>query len=137
MANEDCLFCKIVAGDMPSDKLAEDDRSIAFNDISPQAPTHVLVVPKRHIGSLDKASKEDGELLGHLLLRAAEIARADDQHAGGFQAALPFHRKFGHDQVTTIAPDFIICQIAELLDYGFHTFYPCNCPMSLSKSATP
>ena len=75
MGKEDCLFCKIVAGEIPSDKVAEDDRSIAFNDISPQAPTHVLVVPKDHIDSLDKAREEQGELIGHLLLRAAEIAR--------------------------------------------------------------
>ncbi|HSI88989.1 MAG TPA: histidine triad nucleotide-binding protein [Pyrinomonadaceae bacterium] len=88
MANEDCLFCKIVAGDIPSEKIAEDDRSIAFNDISPQAPTHVLVVPKQHIESLDKASKKDRELLGHLLIKAAEIAREKGFAEDGYRVVI-------------------------------------------------
>lgn len=72
---EDCIFCKIVAGTIPSTKVFEDDACLAFNDLSPQAPTHVLIVPKNHIDSLDKANIGDGETLGHLMLTAAEIAR--------------------------------------------------------------
>jgi len=82
MTSADCLFCKIVAGQIPSSKVYEDDVCFAFNDISPQAPTHVLIVPRDHIDSLDKASEKDAPVLGHMLLTAAEIARergfADD-----------------------------------------------------------
>ena len=82
MSSADCLFCKIIAGDIPSSKVSEDDVCFAFNDISPQAPTHILIVPRKHVDSLDKAAEADSEMLGHLMLTAAEIARdkgfADD-----------------------------------------------------------
>jgi histidine triad (HIT) family protein len=82
MGSADCLFCKIVAGDIPSSKVYEDDDLFAFDDITPQAPTHVLIVPRKHIDSLDKATAPDQELLGKLMLAAADIARekgfADD-----------------------------------------------------------
>jgi histidine triad (HIT) family protein len=71
----DCLFCKIVEGEIPSNKVYEDELVYAFHDIDPKAPTHVLVVPKRHIASLDAAGEEDRELLGRLLLTAGRIAR--------------------------------------------------------------
>ena len=70
-----CLFCKIVNGSIPSSRVYEDEDCIAFADINPQAPTHLLVVPRKHIGSLADASQADTELLGYLLARAAEIAR--------------------------------------------------------------
>lgn len=80
--DEDCLFCKIVAGEIPCAKVYEDEICLAFNDISPEAPTHVLIVPRVHFASLDKAGKDQKGTLGHLLLTAAEIARekgfADD-----------------------------------------------------------
>jgi histidine triad (HIT) family protein len=71
----DCLFCKIVAGTIAAKRVYEDDQTIAFADINPQAPTHLLVIPKRHIGSLAGAAAEDTPLLGHLMAAAAEIAR--------------------------------------------------------------
>ncbi len=71
----DCLFCKLIAGKIPSKKIYEDDRVFAFEDINPQAPTHVLVIPKQHIEGLNKASAEDAEILGHVQLAAANIAR--------------------------------------------------------------
>jgi histidine triad (HIT) family protein len=78
----DCLFCKIIAGDIPSDGVYEDDVCIAFNDITPQAPKHILIVPREHIDSLDTAAESNRAALGHLLLAAADIARkqgiADD-----------------------------------------------------------
>ncbi len=78
----DCIFCKIVTGEIPATRVFEDDKCIAFNDLSPQAPTHILVIPREHIDSLDKASDNQRELLGHLLTSAAVIARdgkfADD-----------------------------------------------------------
>jgi histidine triad (HIT) family protein len=71
----DCLFCKIVAGEIPADKIYEDGDLVAFRDIHPQAPTHVLIVPNRHIASLDEASDDDQALLGKVLLAARQLAR--------------------------------------------------------------
>lgn len=71
----DCLFCKIVEGQIPSKKVYEDERVFAFQDINPQAPTHVLLIPKRHIEGLNKASAEDAEILGYLQLVAARLGR--------------------------------------------------------------
>jgi diadenosine tetraphosphate (Ap4A) HIT family hydrolase len=72
----DCIFCKIVSGDIPSDKVYEDEAIVAFRDLAPQAPVHVLVIPKKHIASLDEVteSPEDRELLGHLMSRIRAIA---------------------------------------------------------------
>jgi histidine triad (HIT) family protein len=77
-----CLFCKIVAGEIPSKKVFEDDLTYAFRDINPQAPTHVLVVPRKHIASLAVASAEDQELLGYLHLVAARIANSEGLSKG-------------------------------------------------------
>ena len=71
----DCLFCRIVKGEIPAKKVYEDEHSLAFEDINPQAPTHVLVVSKKHVGGLKEAQKEDAELIGRLHLVAAEIGR--------------------------------------------------------------
>lgn len=73
--NADCLFCKIIAGTIPTKKIYEDARVFAFEDITPQAPTHVLIIPKRHIAGLKEATAEDAELLGHCQLAAAKIGR--------------------------------------------------------------
>jgi len=71
----DCLFCKIAGGEIPSKKVYEDDEFFAFHDISPQAPTHVLVIPRRHIASLEDAAADDEALLGRLLLVCRRLAR--------------------------------------------------------------
>lgn len=71
----DCLFCKIVAGVIPAKRLYEDEHTLAFADINPQAPVHVLLIPKRHIASHAHALPEDAALLGKLLASAGEIAR--------------------------------------------------------------
>jgi histidine triad (HIT) family protein len=86
--SENCLFCKIVAGEIPSAKVYEDEVCVAFNDISPQAPTHVLIIPRKHVDSLDKAEKTDKETLGHLLLTAAEIAREKGFAAHGYRTVI-------------------------------------------------
>jgi histidine triad (HIT) family protein len=83
----DCLFCKIIAGTIPSKKVYEDDRVFAFEDINPGAPTHVLIIPKRHIGGLDKAMPEDAELLGYMQLVAAQIGR-DRNIEDGYRTVL-------------------------------------------------
>ncbi len=79
---DDCLFCKIVSGEILSSKVYEDDRVFAFDDINPKAPTHVLIVPKKHIRGLKEATAEDADLLGHCQLVAAEIARQRDVEEG-------------------------------------------------------
>jgi histidine triad (HIT) family protein len=71
----DCLFCKIIAGEIPSKKVYEDEHTYAFDDINPQAPTHVLVVPKKHVRGLKEAAVEDAQLIGYCQLAAANIAR--------------------------------------------------------------
>jgi histidine triad (HIT) family protein len=70
----DCLFCKIIAGKIPSKKIYEDEKTFAFEDINPQAPTHVLIIPKKHIAGIDQASETDAELVGYCQLVAAKIA---------------------------------------------------------------
>ena len=70
-----CLFCKIIAGEKPSKKVYEDEKVYAFEDINPQAPTHVLIVPKKHLAGLKEAGAEDAELIGYCHLVAAQIAR--------------------------------------------------------------
>jgi histidine triad (HIT) family protein len=71
----DCLFCRIAAGEIPSKKVYEDENTFAFEDINPQAPTHVLIVPKEHIRGLKEASAEQAEIVGRCHLTAAQIAR--------------------------------------------------------------
>jgi histidine triad (HIT) family protein len=79
---DDCLFCKIIAGKIPSRKVYEDDKVYVFEDVNPKAPTHVLIVPKRHIVGLNKASAEDAEIIGYSHLIAAKLARERDIEDG-------------------------------------------------------
>ena len=80
--SEDCLFCKISSGKIPADKVYEDDRIIAFRDISPQAPLHVLIVPRKHLATLNDADEQDRDLLGHILLTAKRIAADEGVQTG-------------------------------------------------------
>ena len=73
--SNDCLFCKIIAGDIPANKLYEDDDIFAFWDISPQAPKHFLVIPKKHISGPSDVSENDAELIGRLIKKGGELAR--------------------------------------------------------------
>ena len=88
MAVKDCIFCKIAAGEIPSAKVFEDERCLAFNDLSPQAPTHILIIPREHIDSLDKADEARSATLGHLLLTAADIARAKGFADDGYRVVI-------------------------------------------------
>lgn len=74
MADKDCLFCKIISGEIPGGFVHQDDRSGVIRDINPQAPTHLLVIPREHLESLDDASQKDEGLLGHLLRVCARVA---------------------------------------------------------------
>jgi histidine triad (HIT) family protein len=72
---EDCLFCRVIRGEVPSRKVYEDEEILAFEDLNPQGPTHVLVIPKKHIAGLKEAAAEDAGLVGRCHLVAARIAR--------------------------------------------------------------
>lgn len=77
-----CLFCKIIAGEIPSTKVYEDDKILAFRDIAPQAPTHILVVPKEHIGGVDEIGAENSAVVAHIFEKIAEIARQEGLNDG-------------------------------------------------------
>ncbi|NIP38078.1 MAG: histidine triad nucleotide-binding protein [Candidatus Dadabacteria bacterium] len=85
---EDCIFCKIVNKELPSNNVYEDDKCLAFHDISPQAPTHILVIPKKHIRSLVESEGSDTELLGHLTQVARDIAEEKGLEKKGFRLVL-------------------------------------------------
>lgn len=88
MSEQSCLFCKIIAREIPADFIAQDDRSIVIRDVNPQAPTHLLVIPVEHIESLDEASQKDEELLGHLLRIAARVANAEGLGDSGYRTVI-------------------------------------------------
>jgi histidine triad (HIT) family protein len=71
----DCLFCKIIAGEIPSKKVYEDEQVFAFEDIKPAAPTHILIIPKRHFAGLKEAAPEDAAIIGYCNLIAAKLGR--------------------------------------------------------------
>ena len=81
----DCLFCKIVSGEIPCDKIYENDKLIAFRDIDPKAPTHILVIPKKHIRSINELEISDQNLAGELLLAAKEIASIENIESSGYR----------------------------------------------------
>ena len=82
-----CLFCRIVQGELPSDRVYEDEHCLAFKDINPGAPVHILLIPKKHIPTLDAAQDEDQALLGHLMLKASAIA-AENGLGDGFRTVI-------------------------------------------------
>jgi histidine triad (HIT) family protein len=91
----DCLFCKIVNRQIPASIVYEDDRVLAFNDINPQGPTHVLVIPKQHIPSLNDLAPEHDAIIGELARRAAAIAKERGISAGGFRTVFNTNRDAG------------------------------------------
>lgn len=84
----DCLFCRIAAGEIPAQKVYEDDEVVAFRDIAPAAPTHILVIPRRHIPTLNDLEPADATLTGRLLLAAKSIAEAEGIAEPGWRAVL-------------------------------------------------
>ena len=77
-----CLFCKIVAGEIPSNKVYEDDKILAFRDIAPQAPTHILVVPKAHIADCNGITAENSDVIAHIFPTIPQIAKAEGLDSG-------------------------------------------------------
>jgi len=84
----DCIFCKIAEGQIPSARVYEDDICLAFSDLSPQAPTHILIIPREHLDSMDKANDEHRKMLGHLLVTAASIARDKGFAENGYRVVI-------------------------------------------------
>jgi len=91
----DCLFCRIATRQIPAPLVYEDDRVVAFNDINPQGPTHVLIVPKRHIATLNDLTSEDDGLVGELIRRASAIAAERGISADGYRVLFNTNRAAG------------------------------------------
>ena len=91
----DCLFCKIAAGEIPSTKAYEDERVLAFYDIDPQAPVHVLIIPKKHIASADAVTASDAALLFHMFEVAQQIARDKGLTESGYRLVTNVGRDAG------------------------------------------
>ena len=90
-----CLFCRIASGELPATLIHQDDTLVAFHDIHPQAPVHVLIVPRRHIATLNEISAEDDELVGAMLRRASVIARDLGIATRGYRTVFNCNREAG------------------------------------------
>lgn len=88
MAEQNCLFCRIIAGEVPGELVHEDELCIVIRDLNPQAPTHVLIIPREHLESLDEASQRDEAMLGHLLRVAARVANDEGISEGGYRTVI-------------------------------------------------
>ncbi|MFC1957965.1 histidine triad nucleotide-binding protein [Chloroflexota bacterium] len=84
----DCIFCKIVAGDIPSDILYQDEQIIAFRDINPVAPTHLLIIPKKHVTSLTDLSGDETSLIGDMIHAANQLAKREDIYESGYRLVI-------------------------------------------------
>ncbi|RLJ15961.1 histidine triad nucleotide-binding protein [bacterium endosymbiont of Escarpia laminata] len=91
----DCLFCKMVSGDIQPNVVYEDDDVLAFRDLNPQAPTHILVIPKRHISTLNDLEPGDESLMGNLVLTAARIAEKEGIAEAGYRTLLNCNAEAG------------------------------------------
>ena len=91
----DCLFCRIVRKEIPGSIVHEDDELLVFNDINPQAPLHALVIPKRHIATLNDLSPEDDALVGRMVRRAAAVASEKGYSDRGFRTVFNTNREAG------------------------------------------
>lgn len=81
----DCVFCKIVEGELPSNKVYEDDEFLVFHDINPAAPVHLLIIPKRHIASLAELAPEDADLMGRMMLLTSRLASEQGLDESGYR----------------------------------------------------
>ncbi len=91
----DCLFCKIIAGDIPSEKVYEDDDVYAFRDVNPVAPLHVLIIPKKHIATLNDLENDDTQRVGKLMLVAKHIANQEGYAEEGYRTVINCGEKAG------------------------------------------
>ena len=93
----DCIFCKIIDGDIPANKVYEDDDVLAFRDLNPQAPTHVLVIPKKHIATLNDLQSEDAELIGKMYLAAKQVAADEGIAEAGYRTVFNCNKGGGQE----------------------------------------
>ncbi|MFC1662647.1 histidine triad nucleotide-binding protein [Patescibacteria group bacterium] len=93
----DCIFCKIITGEIESNKLYEDNKAVVVKDIKPQAPVHLLVVPNKHIPTLDDTTKEDDKLLGHLIGLARDSARENNISTNGYRVVINCRQHGGQE----------------------------------------
>jgi histidine triad (HIT) family protein len=91
----DCLFCKLVAGQIPASIVYQDDELVVFKDINPQAPLHVLIIPRKHIASLNDLSDADDALVGSMIRRAAALAKEHGYSEGGYRTVFNTNRDAG------------------------------------------
>jgi len=84
----DCLFCKILDGEIPCDKVYENDHVIAFRDVNPQAPTHVLVIPRKHISTINDLTADDKNIVGEMMLAAQAIAKQEGIEDDGYRLVM-------------------------------------------------
>lgn len=94
-ASADCLFCKIRDGVIPAKIVYQDERCLGFEDIKPQAPTHVLLIPKQHIETINDITVEDRELVGHLFVAAAKLAKERGHSEAGYRVVMNCNRDAG------------------------------------------
>jgi len=88
MTNPDCLFCKVLAGEIPADIIYESESAIAFRDINPQAPTHALVIPRKHIATINALQSGDEEIVGQLFMAAKAVAEQEGIADAGYRAVM-------------------------------------------------
>ena len=88
MSNESCLFCKILAGDIPAEIIYESDTAIGFRDINPKAPTHVVIIPRKHIATINDIDPNDQQVVGRLFTAAREIAEKEGHADAGYRVAM-------------------------------------------------
>ena len=92
---DDCIFCKIASGEIPADKVYEDDTLIAFKDINPVSPVHLLIIPKKHIPTLNELQTENAELLGNMILIAGKLAKDNNIQNEGYRLVLNCNKGAG------------------------------------------
>jgi len=95
--SEECIFCRIAKGEIPAEKIYESDNVVAFNDINPIAPTHVLIVPKEHITSLNQMKDDKSSLAGEMIMIAREVAKKTGVAEGGYRTIINTNRSAGQE----------------------------------------
>jgi histidine triad (HIT) family protein len=88
LGQSNCIFCRVAAGDIEAKLVREDEDTVAFRDMNPQAPTHVLIIPRRHIPAVSALSAEDADIVGKLFLAAKDVAREAGVEAGGYRLVM-------------------------------------------------
>lgn len=91
----DCLFCKIATGELATNSVYEDEHVLAFRDLNPQAPTHILIIPKQHIATLNDTNEADAFLLGHMILTAKKIAQMEQLSESGYRLVFNVNQQGG------------------------------------------